>query len=171
MREYGVLDSWNKLCVLPIEISTDFIGFTNYGLLLVRHRSRLVSTNSELERKDKSVLIDPEALHEKEISNQIDYHLDVATYMENLALLDGANMVSYWEDVAGYNKRFLHRYGWIETLVMLLLVDHIFAPDLYDPFMIVAIIYSYLILLLLLLFVVLVWSEVFDIVVDWLLHA
>ena len=95
MREYGVLDSWNKLCVLPIEISTDFIGFTNYGLLLVRHRSRLVSTNSELERKDKSVLIDPEALHEKEISNQIDYHLDVATYMENLALLDGANTVSY----------------------------------------------------------------------------
>ena len=95
MREYGVLDSWNKLCVLPIEISTDFIGFTNYGLLLVRHRSRLVSTNGELERKDKSVLIDPEALHEKEISNQIDYHLDVATYMENLALLDGANTVSY----------------------------------------------------------------------------
>ncbi|XP_030935079.1 F-box/kelch-repeat protein At3g23880-like [Quercus lobata] len=95
MREYGVLDSWNKLCVLPIESSTDFIGFTKYGLLLVRHRSRLVSTNSELERKHKSVLIDPEALHEKEISNQIDYHLDVATYMENLALLDGANVVSY----------------------------------------------------------------------------
>nr|XP_023876158.1 F-box/kelch-repeat protein At3g23880-like [Quercus suber]XP_023876165.1 F-box/kelch-repeat protein At3g23880-like [Quercus suber]XP_023876171.1 F-box/kelch-repeat protein At3g23880-like [Quercus suber] len=95
MREYGVLDSWNKLFVLPIENSTDFIGFTKYGLLLVRNRSRLVSTNSELERKDKSVLIDPEALHEKEISNQIDYLLDVVTYMENLALLDGTNVVSY----------------------------------------------------------------------------
>ncbi|KAK9994098.1 hypothetical protein SO802_023801 [Lithocarpus litseifolius] len=30
MREYGVLDSWNKLCVLPIEMFTDFIGFTKY---------------------------------------------------------------------------------------------------------------------------------------------
>ncbi|KAF3956130.1 hypothetical protein CMV_018720 [Castanea mollissima] len=95
MREYGVLDSWNKLCVLPIENPTAFIGFTKYGLLLVRNRSHLVSTNSELERKDKSVLIDPEALHEEEISNQIDYLLDVATYMENLALLDGENVVSY----------------------------------------------------------------------------
>ena len=24
MREYGVLDSWNKLCFLPIQIYTDF---------------------------------------------------------------------------------------------------------------------------------------------------
>ena len=86
-------DSWNKLRVLPIENLTDFIGFTNYGLLLVQKRSRLVSTNSELERKHKSVLIDPETLHEKEI--QVDYRLDVAAYMENLALLDGANVVSY----------------------------------------------------------------------------
>ncbi|XP_030935088.1 F-box/kelch-repeat protein At3g23880-like [Quercus lobata] len=86
-------DSWNKLRVLPIENLTDFIGFTNYGLLLVQKRSPLVSTNSELERKHKSVLIDPETLHEKEI--QVDYRLDVAAYMENLALLDGANVVSY----------------------------------------------------------------------------
>nr|XP_023876291.1 F-box/kelch-repeat protein At3g23880-like [Quercus suber] len=86
-------DSWNKLRVLPIENLTDFIGFTNYGLLLVQKRPRLVSTNSELERKHKSVLIDPETLHEKEI--QVDYRLDVAAYMENLALLDGANVVSY----------------------------------------------------------------------------
>ncbi|KAK4572191.1 hypothetical protein RGQ29_030567 [Quercus rubra] len=86
-------DSWNKIRVLPIENLTDFIGFTNYGLLLVQKRSRLVSTNSELERKHKSVLIDPETLHEKEI--QVDYRLDVAAYMENLALLDGANVVSY----------------------------------------------------------------------------
>lgn len=71
------------------------IGVTKYGLLLFQNRSDPVSTNSELERKDKSVLIDPEALHEEEISNQIDYLLDIATYMENLALLDGANVVSY----------------------------------------------------------------------------
>ena len=87
-------DSWNKIRVLPIENLTDFIGFTNYGLLLVQKRSQLVSTNSELGRKHKSVLIDPETLHEKEIP-QVDYRLDVAAYMENLALLDGANVVSY----------------------------------------------------------------------------
>ena len=58
-----------------------------------------------------SVLIDREALHEEEISNQIDYLLDVATWMENLALLEGANVVSYWEDAAMYNKQFHHRYG------------------------------------------------------------
>ena len=42
---------------------------------------------------------------------------------------------------------------------MLLLVDHIFAPDLYDPFMVVAIIYSYLILSLLLVFFLFFWCD------------
>ncbi|XP_050253468.1 F-box/kelch-repeat protein At3g23880-like isoform X7 [Quercus robur] len=98
MREYGVFDSWNKLGVVPVGSYLNFIGFTKYGLLLVRKRSQLVSTNSELESKDKSFLIDPETLHEKEISyisNQVDNHLDIAAYMENLALLDGENLVSY----------------------------------------------------------------------------
>ena len=95
MMEYGVLDSWDKLCVLPIENLADFIGFTKYGLILIQKRSRMVSPNIELERKHKFVLIDLEALHEKEISNKVDYCLDVAAYMENLALLDGANVVSY----------------------------------------------------------------------------
>ena len=79
MRECGVFDSWNKLCVVPVESFLNFIGFSDYGLLLVHKRSQLVSANSELESEDKSVLIDPEALHEEEISNQIDYLLDVAT--------------------------------------------------------------------------------------------
>ena len=95
MREYGVIDSWNKLRVLSIENLHDFIGFTEYGLHLVQKGPRLVSTNSKLKRKHKYVLIDPETLHEKEISTQADYRLDVATYMENLALLDGRNVVSY----------------------------------------------------------------------------
>ena len=98
MREYSVFDSWNKLCVVPVESFLNFIGFTKYGLLLVRKRSELVSTNSELERKDKSFLIDPETLHEKEISyigNQVNNPLDIAAYMENLTLLDGENLVSY----------------------------------------------------------------------------
>ena len=95
MREYGVIDSWDKVCVLSIENLLDFIGFTKYGLLLVQKGSWLVSTNSELEWKYKYVLIDLETLHEKEISTQVNYHLDVATYMESLALLDGRNVVSY----------------------------------------------------------------------------
>ena len=98
MREYSVFDSWNKLCVVPVESFLNFIGFTKYGLLLVRKRSQLVSTNSELESKDKSFLIDPETLHEKEISyigNQVNNPLDIAAYMENLTLLDGENLVSY----------------------------------------------------------------------------
>ncbi|KAK9994102.1 hypothetical protein SO802_023805 [Lithocarpus litseifolius] len=94
MREYGVIDSWNKLCVLSIENLTDLIGFTKNGLL-IRNRSRPVSTNSELESKDKSVLIDLETLHEKEISTHAKYGFDEATYMESLALLDGTNVIYY----------------------------------------------------------------------------
>ena len=95
MREYGVIDSWNKLCVLSIESFNFCISFTKDGLLLVQKGSLLVSTNGEIERKYKNVLIDPETLHEKEIGNEVDYRFDVAAYMENLVLLDGANVVSY----------------------------------------------------------------------------
>ncbi|KAL4595686.1 hypothetical protein ACB092_12G109000 [Castanea dentata] len=94
MREYGVIDSWNKLCVLSIENLTDLIGFTKDGLL-IRNSSRPVSTNSELESKDKSVLIDLETLHEKEISTQAKYGFDEATYIESLDFLDGTNVTSY----------------------------------------------------------------------------
>ncbi|KAL4595695.1 hypothetical protein ACB092_12G109400, partial [Castanea dentata] len=95
MREYGVIESWNKIRVLSTENFHDFISFTKYGLLLVQTRSLLVSTNSELERKYKNDLIDPETLHEKEIGNEVDYRFDVAAYMENLVLLDGANVVRW----------------------------------------------------------------------------
>ena len=95
MREYGLFDSWNKLCVVPVEGTYNIIGFTKYDLLLIRRRPQLVSTNSELEREVKSVLIDPETLHENEISIPVDNRLDLATHMESLALLDGENVVSY----------------------------------------------------------------------------
>ena len=90
-----MFDSWNKLCVVPVEGTYNIIGFTKYDLLLIRRRPQLVSTNSELEREVKSVLIDPETLHENEISIPVDKRLDLATHMESLALLDGENMVSY----------------------------------------------------------------------------
>uniref|UniRef100_A0A7N2RAK3 F-box associated beta-propeller type 1 domain-containing protein n=1 Tax=Quercus lobata TaxID=97700 RepID=A0A7N2RAK3_QUELO len=95
MREYGVIDSWNKLRVLSIENFNAFISFTKFGLLLIQKGSLLVSTNSDFQRKYKNVLIDSETLQEKEIGNQVDYRSDVAAYMENLVLLDGANVVSY----------------------------------------------------------------------------
>ena len=98
VRQYGVLDSWYKLCVLPIQILTDFIGFTKYGAL-IRKKTWLVSANGVLKSKDKCVLIDPETLLEKEIITQADSQLNVATYMENLTLLDGANVVSYQGDL------------------------------------------------------------------------
>uniref|UniRef100_A0A7N2MIM2 F-box associated beta-propeller type 3 domain-containing protein n=1 Tax=Quercus lobata TaxID=97700 RepID=A0A7N2MIM2_QUELO len=98
MREYSVFDSWNKLCVVPVESFPNFIGLTKYGLLLVRKWSQLVSTNSESESKDKTFLIDPETLHEKEISyigNHVDNCFEIAAYMESLTLLNGENLVSY----------------------------------------------------------------------------
>nr|XP_023891487.1 F-box protein At4g22390-like [Quercus suber] len=105
MTEYGVFDSWNKLYVVPVQSFFNINGLTKYGLLLIRNMPSLVSTNSELERKPKSVLIDPETLHEKEISNQVDCLLHVADYVENLALLDQANVVSYKEDSAILYKK------------------------------------------------------------------
>ena len=90
-----MFDSWNKLCVVPVKSTSNIIGFTKYDLLLIRKRPRLVSTNSELEREDKSVLIDPETLHENEISIPANIYSNLATHMESLALLDGENVVSY----------------------------------------------------------------------------
>ena len=49
-REYGVFDSWNKFYVVPVQSFFNIIGFTKYGLLLIRNMPSLVSTNSELER-------------------------------------------------------------------------------------------------------------------------
>ena len=95
MTKYGVFDSWNKLSVLPVESTSNIIGFTKYDLLPIRKRPRLVYTNSELEREDKFVLIDPETLHENEISIPADIYSDLATHMESLALLDGENVVAY----------------------------------------------------------------------------
>ncbi|KAL4599904.1 hypothetical protein ACB092_11G160400 [Castanea dentata] len=86
MREYGMLESWNKLFVVPLERISACIGFTMYGSLLIR----CVESNNQAE---KFVLVDTKTLHEKDFD--IQQPLCVATFMESLALLDGANMVSY----------------------------------------------------------------------------
>ena len=90
MREYGVCESWNKLCVVPVVTHTCFIGFTKYGSLLIQKKTQEICS-----LEDKYVLIDPETLCEKETSIQAIHPLVIATYMENLALLDGANVISY----------------------------------------------------------------------------
>ncbi|KAK4592968.1 hypothetical protein RGQ29_017203 [Quercus rubra] len=86
MREYGVLESWNKLFVVPFERLALCIGFTMYGSLLLR----CSPSNNQAE---KFVLVDTKTLHEKDLD--IQQPSCVATFMESLALLDGANMVSY----------------------------------------------------------------------------
>ncbi|XP_023898475.1 F-box protein At3g07870-like [Quercus suber] len=90
MREYGVRESWNKLCVVPIVTHTCFVGFTKYGSLLIQKKTQEICS-----LEDKYVLMDPKTLYEKETSIQAIHPLVIATYMENLVLLDGANVISY----------------------------------------------------------------------------
>ncbi|XP_030964100.1 F-box protein At3g07870-like [Quercus lobata] len=87
MKEYGVVDSWNKLCVVSFQRIACFFGFTEYGSLLVFYCNELVE-GPEL----KFVLVDTETLHEK---LDIQHPSYVATFMESLILLDGANVASY----------------------------------------------------------------------------
>ncbi|KAL4599908.1 hypothetical protein ACB092_11G160800 [Castanea dentata] len=86
MREYGVLESWNKLFVVPLERLAVCIAFTMCGSLL----THCLKTNNQ---EQKFVLVDTETLHEKDFD--IQQPLCVANLMESLALLDGASMVSY----------------------------------------------------------------------------
>ena len=89
MREYGVNESSHKLFVLPFGRRVAIcIGFTENGSLLICGR------NDQLENKKyKFVLVDTETLLEKD--SDIQHASCVGTFMESLALLDGANMVSY----------------------------------------------------------------------------
>ncbi|KAF3958786.1 hypothetical protein CMV_016342 [Castanea mollissima] len=86
MREYGMLESWNKLFVVPLERLAVCNAFTMCGALL----THCIETGNQ---EQKFVLIDTETLHEKDFD--IQQPLCVANFMVSLALLDGANMVSY----------------------------------------------------------------------------
>ncbi|XP_030967226.1 F-box protein CPR1-like [Quercus lobata] len=90
MREYGVVDSWTKLFVVPFQKITHCTAFTEYGSLLV---FSYIYTN-RIKSGQKFVLVDIETLQEKnDLGIQIS--LSAATFMESLVLLDGANVVSY----------------------------------------------------------------------------
>jgi F-box interacting protein len=89
MRKYGVFESWHKLIVVPFQRIAICYALTEYGSLLIRCRSNVQGEKQKL----KYVLIDAETLHEKDPDIQV--HSSVATFMESLVLLDGANVVSY----------------------------------------------------------------------------
>ena len=84
-EEYGVLESWNKLFVVPLERVAVCIGFTMYGSFLIC----CVQTNNQ---ENKFVLVGTRTLHDKD--SDIQHQSCVATFMESLALLDGANTVA-----------------------------------------------------------------------------
>ena len=91
MKEYGVVESWNKLFVVPFQRAAYCLAFTEYGSLLVCYRYN----NDQVESHGfKFVLIDTETLHEKE-DPDIQCPSYVANFMESLVLLDGAKAVSY----------------------------------------------------------------------------
>ncbi|KAL4599541.1 hypothetical protein ACB092_11G133800 [Castanea dentata] len=87
-REYGVVESWHKIFVVPFFQVTSCIAFTEYGSLLVWCIDHQVK-NKEF----KFLLIDTENLHEKELD--IQFPSIVTNFMDSLVLLDGANVVSY----------------------------------------------------------------------------
>ena len=81
-----MLESWNKIFVVPFQRLALCIAFTMCGSLL----THCLRTNNQ---EQKFVLVDTETLHGKDFD--IQQPLCVTTFMESLALLDGANMVSY----------------------------------------------------------------------------
>uniref|UniRef100_A0A7N2M8U2 F-box protein n=1 Tax=Quercus lobata TaxID=97700 RepID=A0A7N2M8U2_QUELO len=89
MKDYGVVESWNKLRVVPFERVSHCSAFIENGSLLVCY------INDQVEEPDfKFVLVDTETLHEKK-DLDIQQHSYVATFMESLVLLDGANTEAY----------------------------------------------------------------------------
>ena len=89
MRDYGVVESWNKLFVVPFERVACWICLTDYGSLMVGYK------NDPLERQGLTyALIDTETLEEKK-DLDIQHPSYVATFMESLVLLDGSNVESY----------------------------------------------------------------------------
>ena len=92
MREYGVAESWNKICFLPYERLSDCSAFTMCGSLLI-YRDFLTEPNNP-KSKYEFLSVETETVQEKK-DPDIQYPSLVPTFMESLVLLDGANMVSY----------------------------------------------------------------------------
>ena len=80
-----MVESWNRLFVIPFEKEGCWICLTDYGSLMVGYK------NDPLERQGLTyALIDTETLEEKK-DLDIQHRSYVATFMESLVLLDGTN--------------------------------------------------------------------------------
>ena len=91
MKEYGIVESWNKLFVIPFERKFQCLAFTEYGSLVVGHK---YDPEERQQEHFKFVLVDIETPHEKK-DPDIQCPSPVATFMESLILLDGPNVASY----------------------------------------------------------------------------
>ena len=87
MTKYGVVESWNKLFVVPFQRVAYCIAFSEYGSLLAWCITRIKNQGI------KFILIDTETLHENDPA--IQHPSFVVNFIESLVLLDGANMVVY----------------------------------------------------------------------------
>ena len=85
MKEYGVVESWTKICV-PVKFFGNFCGCTDIDELLYNNDTKLVS-------------LDPESLNENIIAiEDVEWEGYTANSMESLVLLDGLNVSSEYED-------------------------------------------------------------------------
>ena len=88
MKEYGVVESWIKLSIIPIERVALCISFTEHGSLLTW------SINDQVENQGfKFVSFDAETLHKKDLDFQ--YTSFAATFVESLVLLDEAKVICH----------------------------------------------------------------------------
>ncbi|XP_023923911.1 F-box/kelch-repeat protein At3g23880-like [Quercus suber] len=93
IKEYGKHKSWNKPLVVR-EQYHGLYGLTKRGFILLEDESHIFGNGQlEMPKKRKFVLIDPEARCEECFDFQ-DLSF-VATFMESLALLDEANVITY----------------------------------------------------------------------------
>ncbi|KAL4599542.1 hypothetical protein ACB092_11G133900 [Castanea dentata] len=89
MTDYGVVESWNKLFVVPFERLACWVRLTDYGSLMVGYRDDPFGRQGL-----KYALIDTETLQEKK-DPDIQHPSFIASFMESLVLLDGTNVESY----------------------------------------------------------------------------
>lgn len=93
IKEYGKHKSWNKPLVVR-EQYDGFYGLTKRGFILLEDESHIFGNRQlKMPKKKKLVLIDPEARCVECFDFQ-DLSF-IATFMESLALLDEANVITY----------------------------------------------------------------------------
>ena len=89
MTNNGVVESWNKLFVVPFKRLACWVCLTDYCSLMVGYR------NDPFDRRGmKYALIDTETLQEKK-DPDIQHPSFIASFMKSLVLLDGTNVESY----------------------------------------------------------------------------